>query len=85
MKEGFRYLKRRTEREKFYPGPVLEPGPLAVRASALPLRHSGQLPMQGRIDLFEPILPWIGTCPGWRSGSALARKARGPGSSPGPG
>ena len=54
------------EREKFYPGPGLEPGPLALCASALPL-------------------PWISTCPGWRSGSALARKARGPGSSPGPG
>ena len=56
------------EREKFYPGPGIEPGPLALRASALPL-----------------ILPWIGSCPGWRNGSVLARKARGPGSIPGPG
>ena len=31
------------------------------------------------------ILAWIGSCPGWRNGSALARKARGPASSPGPG
>ena len=31
------------------------------------------------------ILPWIGSCPGWRNGSALARKAIGPGSIPGPG
>ena len=42
--------------EKFYPGPGIEPGPLALRASALPLRHSGQLPIQGRINLFVPIL-----------------------------
>ena len=44
------------EREKFYPGPAIEPGPLALRASALPLRHAGQLPIQGRINLFVPIL-----------------------------
>ena len=44
------------EREKFYPGPGIEPGPLALRVSALPLRHPGQLPIQGRINLFEPIL-----------------------------
>ena len=44
------------EIEKFYPGPGIEPGPLALRASALPLRHAGQLPIQGRINLFEPIL-----------------------------
>ena len=31
------------------------------------------------------ILAWIGSCPGSRNGSALARKARGPGSIPGPG
>ena len=31
------------------------------------------------------ILPWISSCPGWRNGSALARKARGPSSIPGPG
>ena len=43
------------EREKFYPGPGIEPGPLALRASALPLRHPGQLPIQGRINVFEPI------------------------------
>ena len=28
------------------------------------------------------ILSWTLTCPGWLSGRALARKARGPGSSP---
>ena len=39
------------EREKFYPGPGIEPGPLALRASVLPLRHTGQLPIQGRINL----------------------------------
>ena len=44
------------EREKFYPGPGTEPGPLAFRASALPLRHPGQLLIQGRINLFEPII-----------------------------
>ena len=44
------------EREKFYPGPGIEPGHLALRASALPLRHPGQLPVQGRINLFVPIL-----------------------------
>ena len=44
------------EREKFYPGPGIEPGPLALRGSALPLRHPGQLPIQGRINLFVPIL-----------------------------
>ena len=40
------------EREKFYPGPGIEPGLLALRTSALPLRHPGQLPIQGRINLF---------------------------------
>ena len=44
------------EREKFYPRPGIEPGSLALRASALPLRHPGQLLIQGRINLFEPIL-----------------------------
>ena len=44
------------EREKFYPGPGIEPGPLALRASALPLRHPRQLPIQGRINPFVPIL-----------------------------
>ena len=39
------------EIEKFYPGPGIEPGPLALRASALSLRHPGQLPIQGRINL----------------------------------
>ena len=29
------------EIEKFYPGPGIEPGPLALRASTLPLRHPG--------------------------------------------
>ena len=44
------------EREKFYPGQGIEPGPLDLRASALPLRHPGQLPIQGKINLFKPIL-----------------------------
>ena len=38
-----------------------------------------------RISSKRLIPPWIGSCPGWRDGSALARKARGPGSVPGPG
>ena len=50
------WLVVKFEREKFYPGPRIEPRPLALRASALPLRHPGQLPIQGRINLFEPIL-----------------------------
>ena len=145
----------KLEREKFYPRPGIKPGPLVLHASALPLRHPGQLQIQGRINLFEPILsdlrttnsvvitsyrgpglepgplvlhasalplrhpgqllneckplydvkttefvvvlrseiigtkrlilPWICSCPGWRNGSALARKARGPGSIPGKG
>ena len=37
------------EREKFYPGPGIGPGPLALCASVLPLRYPGQLPIQGRI------------------------------------
>ena len=44
------------EIEKFCPRPGIEPGPLALRASALSLRHPGQLPIQGRINLFLPIL-----------------------------
>ena len=48
------YLK--FERENFYPGLGIEPWPLALCASALPLCHPGQLPIQGRINLFEPIL-----------------------------
>ena len=43
------------EREKFYPGPGIEPGPLALRASALPLCYPGELLIQGRFNLFEPI------------------------------
>ena len=47
----------RIEREKFYPGPGLEPGPLALRASALPLSYPGQVPIHDRIktirDLFR--------------------------------
>ena len=44
------------EIEKFYPGPGIEPRPLALRASALPLCHPGQLLIQGRLSLFDPIL-----------------------------
>ena len=44
------------EIEKFYPGPGTEPGPLVLRASALLSRHPGQLPIQGRINLFVPII-----------------------------
>ena len=36
-----------------------------------------------RIGSKRLILPWISSCPGWRNGSALAHKARGPGF-PGP-
>ena len=50
-----------SEREKFYPGPEIEPVPLALLASALPLRHPGQLPIQGRINLFVPIVSDLGT------------------------
>ena len=38
-----------------------------------------------RIGTKRLILPWTGSCPGWRNGSALARKARDPGSITGPG
>ena len=38
-----------------------------------------------RIGTNRLILHWIGSCPGWHNGSALAHKARGPGSIPGPG
>ena len=40
------------EIEKFYPGPGIEPGPLALRASVLPLRHPGQLPIQKQYKNF---------------------------------
>ena len=35
---------------KFYLAPGIEPEPLALHASALPLRYPGQLPIQGRIN-----------------------------------
>ena len=38
-----------------------------------------------RIGSKRLILPWVGSCPGWCNGSALARKDRGPGSIPVPG
>ena len=38
-----------------------------------------------RIGTNRLILPCIGSCPEWRNDSALGRKARGPGSIPGPG
>ena len=38
-----------------------------------------------RIGTDRLILRWIGSCPGWRNGSALALQTRGPGSIPGPG
>ena len=44
------WLVVKFEREKFYPGPGIQPGPLALRASPLPLRHPGQLPIQGRME-----------------------------------
>ena len=50
------WLGVKFEREKFYPGPGIEPGPLALHDCALPLHHPGQLPIQGRINLFVPIL-----------------------------
>ena len=52
--QAFKFLK--FEIEKFYPVPGIEPGPLALRASALPLRHPGELLIQGRINEFVPIL-----------------------------
>ena len=42
------------EIEKFYPGPGLEPGPLALRANALTTR--GQVRVHDRINLFRAIL-----------------------------
>ena len=54
--QGHLLASCKIEREKFYPVPGIEPGPLALRTSALPLRHPGQLPIQGRINLFVPIL-----------------------------
>ena len=60
------------EIEKFYPGARIEPGPLALRASALPLRHPGQLPIQVRINLFEPILSDLRT-----TNSVVAKSYRG--------
>ena len=41
----------KSEIEKLYPVPGIEPGPLALRASALPLHHPGPLVIQGRINL----------------------------------
>ena len=41
----------RIEREKFYPGPGLEPGHLAFRANALPLSYPGQVRVHDRINL----------------------------------
>ena len=56
QRNALSWLVLKFHREKFYPGPGIELGPLALRASALPLRHPGQLPIQGRINLFVPIL-----------------------------
>ena len=53
IKLEFTLSSLKFEREKFYPGPGIEPGPLALRASALPLRHPGQLLIQGRINLLS--------------------------------
>ena len=49
------------EREKFYPGSGIEPGPLALRVSALPLCYPGQLPIPGRINLFKTMISDIRT------------------------
>ena len=46
-------VRFRIEREKFYPGPGIEPGSLALRASALPLRYPGELLIQGRINPYS--------------------------------
>ena len=40
------------EREKFYPGPGLEPGPLAFRANALPTEPS-RTSYQSTIELIS--------------------------------
>ena len=44
----------RIEREKFYPGPGPEPGPLALRSSALTTRYPGQVLIHDRINLLQP-------------------------------
>ena len=46
-------VKCRIRREKFYPGPGLEPGPLAFRANVLPLSYPGQVQVHDRINLLE--------------------------------
>ena len=87
MKEG-----EKKKREIFYPELVLQPGPLALRASALPLRYPGQLPIQGRINLFEPILSdlrtykllWLLRPIEAYHGSRLGCETNGPGSIRGP-
>ena len=54
------------EREKFYPGPGLQPGLLALRASALPLRYPEHVPIQGRIILSLMVIEAAATTPGCR-------------------
>ena len=41
------------EREKFYPGLGLQPGPLAFHANTLPLSYPGQVHIHNRINLLE--------------------------------
>ena len=57
----------RIERDEFYPGLGLEPGPLALHASALTTTEfvDPEVRKHGSNRL---ILSWIGTCPGQRSG-----------------
>ena len=51
------YIKLSCEqRSESYPGPGLEPGPLAFRANALPLSYPGQVRVHDRINLFRVIL-----------------------------
>ena len=41
------------EIEKFYPGPGIEPRPLALRARTLSLSYPGQTPIHDRFNLLK--------------------------------
>ena len=49
--QGHLLANCRIEREKLYPGPGLEPGPIALRTSALTTELSGQILIRDRISL----------------------------------
>ena len=46
-------FERQIDREKLYPGPGLEPVPLAFHANDLPLSYRGQVRDHDRINLLE--------------------------------